>query len=60
MDDADFLQWACREQRVLVTNDKNFGARVFEKGDGHCSVILLRLNGERPVIALKVLARVLK
>jgi predicted nuclease of predicted toxin-antitoxin system len=60
LDDAQVLQWACREQRVLVTNDKDFGARVFEKGEGHCGVILLRLTDERPAVALRVLARVLE
>jgi predicted nuclease of predicted toxin-antitoxin system len=60
MDDAEVLRWACREQRVLLTNDKDFGARVFEKGEAHCGVILLRLTDERPVVALKVLARVLE
>jgi predicted nuclease of predicted toxin-antitoxin system len=58
--DADVLQWAWREERVLITNDKDFGNRVFEKGEPHHGVILLRLEDERPPVAIKVLDGVIR
>jgi predicted nuclease of predicted toxin-antitoxin system len=60
MDDVDVLQQAFRDERVLITSDKDFGARVFERGEPHEGVILLRLADERPQVALQVLAAVLE
>ncbi len=33
IDDAAVLGLACAEDRILITSDKGFGARVFEKGE---------------------------
>jgi predicted nuclease of predicted toxin-antitoxin system len=60
LDDANVLELAHGEDRVLITNDKGFGARVFEKGDPHSGVILLRLTDERPPVAIRVLSGVLR
>jgi len=60
LEDADVLELAHTEDRILITNDKGFGARVFEKGNPHSGVILLRLADERPKVAVRVLAGVLK
>jgi predicted nuclease of predicted toxin-antitoxin system len=60
LDDANVLELAHAEDRVLITNDKGFGARVFEKGDPHSGVILLRLTDERPPVAIRVLSGVLE
>jgi predicted nuclease of predicted toxin-antitoxin system len=60
LDDANVLELAHAEDRVLITNDKGFGARVFEKGDPHSGVILLRLSDERPPVAIRVLSGVLE
>lgn len=57
--DMDVLAWAHREQRILVTADKDFGARVFDRGEPHSGVILLRVDDERPAILIAVLAAVL-
>ena len=56
MADRDVLEMARNENRVLVTTDKDFGARVFEHGESHRGVILLRLTDERPLAAIRVLA----
>jgi hypothetical protein len=60
LDDANVLELAHAEDRILITNDKGFGARVFEKGDPHSGVILLRLTDERPPVAIRVLSGVLE
>jgi predicted nuclease of predicted toxin-antitoxin system len=44
IDDADVVAWAADEQRILVTNDKDFGDRVFRDKEIHAGVILLRLD----------------
>jgi predicted nuclease of predicted toxin-antitoxin system len=40
--DSDVIALAAGEQRVLVTEDKDFGQLVFASGRGHCGVVLLR------------------
>jgi predicted nuclease of predicted toxin-antitoxin system len=44
MPDVDILAWAKREQRVVVTMDKDFGELVFHSGESHAGVLLLRLE----------------
>jgi len=60
LDDAGVLGLAYAEERILITNDKDFGARVFERRERHRGVILLRLADERPAMAIAVLTRVLE
>lgn len=57
MDDNDIIQKALREQRILITNDKDFGNKVYRDGRLHRGVILLRLEDERPASKIKVLSR---
>ena len=40
--DPDVIALASNEQRILVTEDKDFGQLVYASGQGHCGVILLR------------------
>lgn len=49
LDDGNVLQLAVRENRILITNDTDFGERVFRLRQPHCGVILLRLTDERAV-----------
>ncbi len=42
--DSDVLAIARREQRVLITNDRDFGELVFRLEQAHSGVIFLRLN----------------
>lgn len=44
MSDEDILALAYREQRVVVTNDRDFGELVFRHGRPHAGVILFRLG----------------
>ena len=39
--DLALLQWAAREQRILVTIDTDFGTLVFVENVSHCGIIRL-------------------
>jgi predicted nuclease of predicted toxin-antitoxin system len=50
--DAEVLAWAAREQRVLLTFDKDFGELARAGGlPKHCGVILIRLTAPRSMEA---------
>lgn len=58
MQDGNVLSLAHRTQRVLVTNDKDFGTLVFHDHRPHSGIILLRLaqeNAASKTIALQSL-----
>lgn len=59
MDDDDVIHKAFTENRVLITNDKDFGEKVYRENRPHKGVVLLRLADERPAIKIGVLARLL-
>lgn len=40
--DTDVMALASSDDRILVTEDKDFGQLVFASGRGHCGVVLLR------------------
>ena len=46
--DDTVIQSAADEDRILITNDKDFGEKVYRDGRSHRGVILLRLEDERP------------
>ena len=54
-DDFDILEYACREERIVVTNDKDFGELIFRSGRPYYGVILLRLQDERTQNRLRVM-----
>lgn len=58
--DRAVIERAFREDRVLVTKDKDFGEFVFKSGLPHRGVILLRLSDDRPPTTLRTLDAVLK
>jgi len=45
-DDTDILAQAAHENRILMTNDKDFGELVFRSGRTHAGVVLFRLQDE--------------
>lgn len=59
LDDEYILQRAQAERRILITNDQDFGERVFRRGETHDGIILLRLQDERSVVKIETLQRVL-
>ncbi|HQE94013.1 MAG TPA: DUF5615 family PIN-like protein [Anaerolineae bacterium] len=46
-DDAQILEYAVLEARILVTNDKDFGEMIYRSSRAHRGVLLLRLQDER-------------
>lgn len=59
MADEAILPLAVREDRVIVTNDKDFGDLVFARGMAHQGIILLRLGDERAPSKIAAMSRVL-
>ena len=47
MTDDDVLAKAYSERWILITNDKDFGKKVYRDGRPHHGVAFLRLNDER-------------
>jgi len=60
MDDDDIVQKAFAENRIVVTNDKDFGDKVFRERWPHRGVILLRLEDERAPKKIAALKRLLE
>lgn len=58
--DIDIVEQAFREERILITNDKDFGEKVYREGYHHKGVILLRLVNERSANKIVVLRRLLE
>ncbi len=59
-DDAVVLARAVSEERVLITNDKDFGELVFRSGQAYHGVVLLRLRDESPANRIRVLETILE
>jgi predicted nuclease of predicted toxin-antitoxin system len=57
---ADILERAAREDRTLITNDKDFGKLVFRSGQPHHGVILLRLQDESSANRVRMVQVVLE
>lgn len=45
---------ALAEERILITNDKDFGEKVYRDSRGHAGILLLRLKDDRAVIKARV------
>ena len=58
--DTDILNIANKENRILLTTDKDFGELVFKEKLTHAGVILLRLKDESVKNKKRVLLRELK
>src|SRR5574341_23825 len=57
--DEDLIRKAFTENWILVTNDKDFGEKVFRGQHEHHGIILLRLADERASVKIEVLRRLL-
>ncbi|MGA9769386.1 MAG: DUF5615 family PIN-like protein [Blastocatellia bacterium] len=60
MNDNDIIQKAFDEALILVTNDKDFGEKVYRNHRLHRGVIFLRLIDERARNKIEVLRRLLE
>lgn len=58
--DNEVLDKALSEDRILITNDKDFGEMIFKSRRQHCGVILLRLSNEKQSNKIMVLENLLK
>ena len=59
IDDDDVIRIACSEHRILITNDKDFGEKIYREQKPHRGVILLRLADERSAVKIEVLQKLL-
>jgi predicted nuclease of predicted toxin-antitoxin system len=57
--DNDLLARANAEDRILITNDRDFGELIFGDGLAHKGVVYLRLHDERPASKIRVLEKLL-
>jgi predicted nuclease of predicted toxin-antitoxin system len=57
-DDA-VMEKAFAEDRIVITNDKDFGEKVYRERYPHKGVIFLRLNDDRTTNKIAVLQRLL-
>lgn len=59
MDDDAIVWKAYAENYILITNDKDFGEKIYRDRKPHKGVILLRLTDERTANKLTVLRQLL-
>lgn len=57
--DVEIIALALSEDRIIVTNDKDFGELVYRSGWEHCGIVLLRLRDERAENKIRVIKVVL-
>ncbi len=58
--DDDILNKAVNENRILITNDKDFGELIYRSGRDHAGVILLRLHDEHQENRVRVMVTLLE
>lgn len=59
LSDTEILFRANQESRVLITNDKDFGEKVYREKYQHKGIIFMRLEDERAVCKIQVLKALL-
>jgi predicted nuclease of predicted toxin-antitoxin system len=57
--DDDIVSKAHEENWIIVTNDKDFGEKVYRERRPHKGVILMRLEDERSVVKINTLKQLL-
>jgi predicted nuclease of predicted toxin-antitoxin system len=60
MDDADIIEKAFSEDWIMITNDKDFGEKVYRERHPHKGIVLLRLADERAASKIEVIRRLLE
>ena len=53
------IKKAYKENRILITNDKDFGEKVFRENHPHKGIILLRLDDDRWKNKIEILKQLL-
>jgi len=59
MGDGDIIQKAFTENWILITNDKDYGEKVYRERHPHHGVIFLRLEDERAAVKIETLRQLL-
>ena len=59
-DDGRIIQKAFDENWLLITNDKDFGEKVYRERHAHHGIIFMRLTDERAAKKIEVLRRLLE
>ena len=57
--DSRVIEIAHVENRILITNDRDFGEKVFRERRPHRGVVFLRLANERSANKIRVLSQLL-
>ena len=60
VEDDQVIQKAYDENWILITNDKDFGEKVYRERHAHRGIILMRLEDERSANKIQVLRRLLE
>jgi len=60
MSDDEVVRKAFADDRILITNHKGFGERVYRERRPHHGVVLLRLEDERAAAKIRTLERLLQ
>lgn len=60
MQDAEVIQEAFVDNRILVTNDKDFGEKVFRQRQPHRGIILQCLEDERSIVKIEIIRQLLE
>ena len=58
-DDEFILAMANADERILLTQDKDFGELVFRLKNTHFGVILIRLGGYKPLLKAEIVLNML-
>lgn len=59
MSDDDILDKALTENWILITNDKDFGEKVYREKHPHRGVVFLRLQDERAKCKIEALEKLI-
>ena len=60
MEDDEIIQKAFDENWILITNDKDFGEKVYRERYPHRGIVLLRLEDERASRKIDAIRRLLR
>ena len=60
LDDDGVIQKAYTENWILITNDKDFGEKVYRERHPHKGVVFLRLDDERAASKIETLRKLLE
>lgn len=58
--DKRILQKALEENRILITNDKDFGEIIYREGKPHAGVLLLRLEKDFPTNRISTIKNIIE